>query len=1056
MKRKTIHLLGFIEFIILFATLLFFVLASDKTMQFVAQKVKKEFHINYDSLEGNLLKNITLKKIRYKDKLLAEKAHIDINFKALFLLDLKIDDITLEEVNLATVESLISDMQSSRDAKSETNFDMLPTIEVTSLFFSTKPYDKYEMHLDEFKFNAVEFKGDLHHLEIGSFSLYTENDVTNITADGSLFDKHLAFNHLWITDVNLTKIETFYNSKIKTDHNLSETNSTTTADPKSGFPALVNKISISDFKTNIKPYQYRKYDIGDLTLEAKGIQSDLFQVDINQTHIYSDTNMWNLDAKGYVQNNKLYTDASIILNDPYFKRFVPFFDFNKVHPIQVTMSLDQEGILANVDLETDNLLIGNVKDLNLSINHILGDVTLDFSPFDLNVDLDGNISTKYTKQIAVDASLYYRDHKFWYDGVLKNNSLQNADKNLTKLLVDNSITFAGDTKKIEATLENPNLKAHYTSDSYLKALVELETNRLLFREYFNVLPVSIDDLDAKIHATIPIEYKDFHAYIADFKIDSNAFDATGRFTFDKSLLIDADLTHKTDTILKQLDPKLKTKALFPLSLHTTLENGINQNSLQHQNFKFNINYDLNRSYLDTALSLNGHTVTYQGVIGEAMTLGAKTNSLKSLQEEITAYYDFVPQPVDGEIEIQTRLDQDQANINIESRWMVYEYTLNKFLFAEKIKTEIDRKSDTYTIQSYTFNTYLDYDRQFQASKPSTITYKDARIALDPLWINDQATVIGHYDINNSDGKFALESDDYHYKGVEGDIHIQTAITALLKPTKTLIEGSVKALKGKITYEAKKEHYIQDDDIIIIQEERQQEAMRKENNLTIDVNILTNQPIQYKVKDTDVTLEADLKLWKEAQKELELLGIVKILEGVHFESKKEFKVENGEILFAGAIYNPFVNINVMHTSDPYEIDININGLLDAPVVNFSSTPYLTQSDILSILLFNSTTENLMGSDTDSSKAAISMFGNTFAKEMVENFGIKLDKLVLTTTEDGGFGLEVGKKISKNITLLYINDIVQTIKVKYHHSRQFETDFTFSPDTSGIDFLYKNEY
>ena len=86
----------------------------------------------------------------------------------------------------------------------------------------------------------------------------------------------------------------------------------------------------------------------------------------------------------------------------------------------------------------------------------------------------------------------------------------------------------------------------------------------------------------------------------------------------------------------------------------------------------------------------------------------------------------------------------------------------------------------------------------------------------------------------------------------------------------------------------------------------------------------------------------------------------------------------------------------------------------------------------------------------------MFGNTFAKELVEKFGIKLDKLILSTNEEGGFGVEVGKKISRKMTIIYINDIVQTIKVKYQHSKRFETDITFSQDSSGIDFLYKNEY
>ena len=155
-------------------------------------------------------------------------------------------------------------------------------------------------------------------------------------------------------------------------------------------------------------------------------------------------------------------------------------------------------------------------------------------------------------------------------------------------------------------------------------------------------------------------------------------------------------------------------------------------------------------------------------------------------------------------------------------------------------------------------------------------------------------------------------------------------------------------------------------------------------------------------------------------------------------------------------NPYLALRAKYTNDPYVINIDVTGTLDAPIINFSSSPYLSQSDILSMLLFSSTTDSLFESKSSSSNQAISMLGNTFAKEIVKNFGLTLDKLVISTNEEGGLGIEIGKKISKKITVIYINDIVQSIKVRYQHSDNFETDLMLSPESSGIDFIYKSEH
>ncbi len=1018
-------------------------------MIFLVDKVTNAFDIKYQKLEGNILKNITLHDISYKGKKLARKAHIDINFKALLSVKLKIDDIILQEVDLHTLEQMIEDQNS--DGKKE-KIESIPTINISSLFFSTDPYHGHDLNIDTLKFIANDIEGDLTNLSIGSFSFYTESDYTNITADGGIQESILDFNHLWITDIDIKKIIQFYNDKIKkTDENTQSKQV-----DKKGFKNIIKEFRISNFKTDIKRYDYKKYKISTLIIEAEDLITDLKSISA-KTRINASTNMWKLSSNGALKDDRLVTDVDVTLNDKYFKRFIPFFDHDKIKKLTVALEIDKEGLKGQINLKTDNLLIGNVKDLNLSVENAIGHTQLSFKPINLEVQIDGNLTAKHSKTIALDSTLHYdKKNKFSYKGRLFSKKLQNLDGNFTKLMKDTEVSFYGNSKNIQASLTNKNLTADYNSTLYKKGVLHIKTKKLAINDYIT-LPPKLKKLQSTLKAQIPINFKALTKYDADVKLESNALNVRGKLLYDDGFKLDAMLNAVPNSLLKSYDENLKLKALFPLQIKTTWSDSLIKSTFDQKEFAGDLSYNTQTKQLDTTIKLSQDIVTLKGNTKEELFLKATTLSLKTLQEKASKFYDFTKQPLDGEVVVNGILNsKGNLDLDLKSRWLVYEYRQNKFAFAEKIKLQLNKIEDRYILKNYYFSTFLDHDRLFFAKKPSLFSYKNSQIIVDNLWINDQASLLGNYNIKKSTGKFNLNTKSYHYKDTEGDIYADANLRATLTPEYTKIEGKIDFLKGVITYQAKKEHYIQDDDIIIIQEERAKQLSKKENNFIIDVAVLSKKPISYKVEDTDVLLDVDLKFWKEKESELELLGITKLIEGIHMESKKEFKVKNGEILFAGPILNPYLNINVSHFNEPYEITININGLLDAPIINFSATPFLTQSDILSILLFDATTGDLFSSSGDSSKAAISMFGNTFAKELVENFGIKLDKLVLSTTEEGGFGLEVGKKISKKMTILYINDIVQTIKVKYQHSRRFETDITFSPDTSGIDFLYKNEY
>ena len=1051
MKRKTIFFLGFVEFLILFLTLLFFLLSSQKSMDYFIEKATSAYGLKYSKLEGNLLKNITLKNVTYKGQVLTETAHLDVNFEALLTAQIKIDVFTLKKVDLDVLEQLIKDEFAKKANEKTKKTTILPTISISSLSFSTKPYNKNDINIDEFKFTANDIKGDLTNLEIGGFSIFTENDYTNITADGTLKNKILNFNHLWITDIDIVKVQEFYDTKIKNQ----ESNESKTKKEK-GFLNLISFIKIKDFQTDIQPYNYHKYNIKKLKIKALELETNFKSFSASQTSIISKTNMWDLSSKGKLVNNTLITSVEVIMHDKYFKRFIPFFNHNKIKPINLSLEINKEGLSSTVYLQSSNLLSGNLEHLDLKVKNAKADVALSFDPFYLDVQIDGNLSTTYNKSIALKTTLLY-DEYFSYKGNLEFDSLQNLNKNIIKLMQKNNIYFYGDTDKIEAKLENKNLTADYISKTYEKGILNIKSNKINIDEYLPSLPKELTSLTASLKAKVPIDFNNITKFDANIELESNALSAKGTISYVDGFILDADLSLAKNSILQNFDKNLKLKSFFPLHSKTSITTDEINSNLIHKHFSSLINYDMNNMALDASLNIADEKFTLKGNLDKKLYLKISTKSLKTLQEKTLKFYNFTKEPIDGEVEIVGIYHNKKGfDFHIFSKWFVYEYQENKFLFAEKIKFNLNKNKDFYKLQYYYFSIYLDYDRVFFANKFSTFSFKDNKISIENLWINDKAKATGYYDIKKKSGIFNLDTKNYHYKGVEGDIYFDAKIKTTLKPEFTNIEGSVDVLKGVITYKTKKEHFVQDDDIIIIQKERELQALKKENNLIVDVSIKSKKSILYKIDETNIELKPDLQLWKEKQKEFELLGLVKLMKGTHIESKKEFKIENGEIIFAGPIINPFLNINLTHESNPYLINININGLLDAPIINFSSTPFLTQSDILSILLFSSTTEDLLNSEGDSSKAAISMFGNIFAKELVENFGIKLDKLVLTTTDKGRFGLEVGKKISRKMTIIYINDIVQTIKIKYQHSKRFETDITFSPEGGGIDFLYKNEY
>ena len=100
---------------------------------------------------------------------------------------------------------------------------------------------------------------------------------------------------------------------------------------------------------------------------------------------------------------------------------------------------------------------------------------------------------------------------------------------------------------------------------------------------------------------------------------------------------------------------------------------------------------------------------------------------------------------------------------------------------------------------------------------------------------------------------------------------------------------------------------------------------------------------------------------------------------------------------------------------YKIFVDLSGTAEAPIVNLNSEPYLERNDIISVLLFDRTSDQLVSADADTAGSvnaamadrAIGLFGLwAFATTPIRSFSYNAVTKVYTATVQLADGLTAG--------------------------------------------------
>ena len=452
------------------------------------------------------------------------------------------------------------------------------------------------------------------------------------------------------------------------------------------------------------------------------------------------------------------------------------------------------------------------------------------------------------------------------------------------------------------------------------------------------------------------------------------------------------------------------------------------------------------------ITLNSPQVSYKDIKGD-INAEVKIDSHKNIQMNLHSN-ELSDEKFKADLNAIVNIDEEKnIHVDLNSRQI-------SILEQGEVKQKIDKLSTNFSIydngneiylNNYSFNLRNNpYIRHFFSNSISYLSYRDDNIYSKSLWINDQIEVTGDYNISTQKGKLKLISDYFPYKDKNFDILSNFKLMLQLDKEKVFISGNVKLLGNKINYELLDSGLSEDSDIIIVQElQKKEESLL--NNIKAYVTIENETPIQYETKDIHLNLVNEITVVKGYNKDIRLLGKTKIAQGYYVQEDKRFILDESHIYFYGEPKDAILEIRANYLKDKYDIQIFISGSSSDPIINFSSSPYLTQREILSLILFDTTASN-SGAGT----AVYAMLGGTFAKELMKNLGISVDHLLLGEGIDESLSLEVGKKISDNMTfILQHKNGKDGVKVKIDHNLNFETDIIIQPpNTSSIEFLYKS--
>ncbi len=1039
--RKII--LYFLGFIIIVGFLIYFIANSPWIIKKAADTFAPDYNITYSRIHGNVLTGVEIEDLAYDAQLLAKHVSLKWNPNALIKKQIRVNQLTLDKVNVNTIKKLVNAFSSDDNESSSEPFDF--SVNVAKVDVDIDPFVEENISIKNIILNAKNIYYDSKSIAIGKLGLVVDTNITKVILKASLEKGSVNVETMEIQSLDTLALEELL---------LVESNTTSAPTEEAPIQSTANPfipthIYIQSLKADVLPRLLDPLEIDALSLGITNASINLASQIVEKGHLSlsAKTNFADAKHEGDIKENHLIGKLKVRAKELLFSTYDVPLRRESLGEIEIKLDVTQARVIAALDTKMKQLLKGKKDDFNLDIDALKSTVTYTVDDGVLKADSSAIVTTPYAKDIKV-SNQFLMDDNISYKGDIFIKQLLGVDPKLVKPVNDLTIAYRGNEKSIDTKILSNMLQGTFVSKDFKCATLHIESKKaILLRDYLT-LPPELNASKATVVIDAPLDFDSNTSYLVNMKVASNVANIDANMTYKKRLHVTALIDVPKKSLLRPYSEALKWDTLFPLKAEATLYDTKAEASLHAGTLHANVVYELNSTKVDGKVQLGGLEANIAGIAHKNLNIHSSVSSIPSLLQSISEVYTLGELPkVEGSANLDVKIEAlKKVDVSLTSPLISYHADHKSTTDIKNIDLGLGYEEGNITLTHYS----VTYDKEkIFATKPSHISLTDSAIVISSLWVNDQLKAEGTYDLKEKKGKIVANAEKLHIAHEIIDLDSSIDVTTVLDGNKTNVQGKILILDGDIHYDISQKSFASDSDIIIVQDMKKEQNSTFIDHLSVDLQVKTKKPLIYNKDAIRMKANVDLGIHKVEHSDLLVLGDVELLKGsTYIFQNKKFILEKSMVYFTGNPNKPLLDIKVNYKSLKYLVTISITGSADLPNITFSSKPSLNKEQILSLILFD--TEG--GAGTNSGDEMMKMMGGAMAKSALNDMGVKIDHLVLGE----GNSVEVGKKLTKKITIIYVNDAISEVKLKYEHSPNTESVISASERSESYDIIYKKDF
>ncbi len=1033
---------GFILFVLLLIIAVVFAANSSYVIKKVADKFAPQYDIAYDTISGNILSGVQIEGLQYADHTLAKSIKFSWNPARLLDKSISIYELAIKEGNVDVMKSLIASFETNKSSSSD-SFDF--SVSISRGYVTLKPFEDQGVRIDKVVLDTEDIYYSSDTLEVKRLSLKVDSNLTKIDLEGGMAKDEVHLNHLSLQNIDILAIQ-----KLIREYK-NQSSKTSSKDQNETNPFIPKYITVEKFHGDILRAVYHPVEIDHLVLDGKGIVFDIQKLmakkgimDLNLR-----TNLSNATYQGKVRNNNLVGKIRLTPNKRLFELYKLPLRKEAISDITIDLDVSKVRVIADIQAKAKHIFISQKGEYKIDIDSLLSHVVYDIDTNKLQVDTKSIVTTPHAKYISM-TNTFLMDNNITYGGEFKIKEFRGIDANYTKPFNNFDMKYSGDLNSIETVISTEMFKGSLYLADFKKGSFHLESKKEIELNEILALPEELNGSKVNVVVDAPIDFDANVSVKAKMLLTSNVANVDADISYGKTLHVKSVIDLPEKSLLKSFSKEVYWDKLSPIMTDMDLVENEMKVALKAAELRANVTYSLSNKKLDGIVRLESFLSNIEISEDKEYKLHTKIRSIQSFMKTIESYYAIDVKetpPLDGSAELKAQTkDFSTFEVMLNSPKLTYSPDRK----TEHIVTDVNIVSSIESKKITVENYKLTYDKQtFFSTKPSVLHKENDLITIPQFWLNDQLSVEGKYDLNKRQGDFKANASKLHLEHEYVDLDSEVHLTMVLDGNKTSVNGNIVLLDGNVHYDLRQKTFATDDDIIIVQDMKKNQDSLFMDNLSVSIKVETKRPLVYKQKDIDIKANVHLGIYKTEQAPLMILGSIELpKEGTYIFRDKAFVLNKSYIYFTGDFNKPILDASFTHKSLDHLITATVTGSLALPNITFSSTPSLTREEILSIILFDSKA----GAGTNSGEEMMKMMGGAMAKSVLSNLGLQLDHLVLGE----GNSIEVGKKLTEDIIIIYVKDEIPVVKLKYEHGKRTESVISVSEESQSYDIIYKKDF